>query len=299
MSSWRDFAVAAALGVMSVAALPGSAAARPAIWSQPQAPFRIVGDIYYVGSKGLAAYLLVSPQGDILLDGTLPENAPMIERNIAALGFRIRDIRILLNSHAHYDHAGGLTRLKADSGAVMMASDGDRWALEHGASRGDNTASIPGYPKVQVDQTVADGQTVRLGPLAMTALLTPGHTPGCTTWITEVAEQGRRLNVVFPSCFTVAGNVLIGNQAYPRIAADYRSSFNRLGALKADVVLPAHPEFADLLRRQARAKAGDTAAFIDAGQLPRLVAASKADFEKALAAQAAKTPGNASLGPQP
>ena len=283
----------ATLALALVAASP--AAAAEADWSQPQAPFRIVGDIYYVGSKGLAAYLIVSPAGDILLDGTLRQNAPMIERNIRALGFRPRDIKILLNSHAHADHAGGLARLKADTGAVLMASAGDRWALEHGASRGDNTADLPGYPAVKVDKVLADGQVVRLGPIAMTALMTPGHTPGCTSWTMPVTEHGRTLKVAFVCSLTVAGNVLVGNRAYPQIVADYRESFARLDALKTDVVLTAHPEFADVMRRHEREQAGDADAFVDPGQLPRILAEAESSFDKQLASQTA----NADASKQP
>lgn len=276
--------------VLGAALISGLAAAtdRPAAWSQPQAPFRIVGDIYYVGSKGLAAYLIASPQGDILLDGTLEENAPMIESNIEALGFRLRDVKILLNSHAHFDHAAGLARLKADTGARMMSSAGDRWALEHGTSRGDTTYGTTTYPAVKVDKVVADGQTVRIGPISMTAMITPGHTPGCTSWSTPAYEQGRILKVVFPCSLTVAGNVLVGNRAYPDIAADYRRSLARLQAVKADVVLTAHPEFADVLQHRQRVLAGDRQAFVDPQQLTRLVASAKVDFAKEVAKQSAK-----------
>jgi len=271
-------------------AYPAAAENEPE-WSQAQAPFRIVGDIYYVGSKGLAAYLIVSPAGDVLLDGTLAENAPMVERNIEALGFHLRDVKVLLVSHAHFDHAGALARLKADTGAVMMASAGDRWALEHGTARGDNTATMSDYPPVKVDKVLRDGQVVRQGPIAMTAVLTPGHTPGCTSWTTSVMERGRKLAVVFPCSLSVAGNILVGNRAYPEIAADYRKSIARLGAMKADVTLPAHPEFADVLAREERRRAGDAGAFIDPDQLHQIVVASEQAFEKHLAAQEAGAEG--------
>jgi metallo-beta-lactamase class B len=278
------FAVLAAL----LGLAPPASAAIPPEWSQPQAPFKVVGDIYYVGSKGLAAYLVVSPAGDVLLDGTLAENAPMVERNIAALGFHLRDVKVLLVTHAHYDHAGGLARLKADTGAAMMASAGDRWALEHGTSRGDNTTDLRDYPAVKIDKVLQDNQVVRLGPIAMTAMLTPGHTPGCTSWTTSVMERGRRLAVAFPCSLSVAGNVLVGNRAYPEVVADYRRSLARVGSLKADVTLPAHPELADVLGRERR-RAGDAGAFVDPGQLPRLVAQAAQAFETELQAQKGAT----------
>jgi metallo-beta-lactamase class B len=284
----KRLALFAAFASLAGLAPPASAAIPPE-WSQPQAPFRVVGDIYYVGSKGLAAYLVVSPAGDVLLDGTLAENAPMVERNIKALGFHLRDVKVLLVTHAHYDHAGGLARLKADTGAVMMASAGDRWALEHGTSRGDNTADLRDYPTVRIDKVLRDNQVVRLGPIAMTAVLTPGHTPGCTSWTTSVMERGRRLVVAFPCSLSVAGNVLVGNRAYPDVVADYRRSLARVGSLKADVTLPAHPELADVLGREQRRRAGDAAAFVDPGQLPRLVAQAAQAFETELQAQKGAT----------
>lgn len=130
------------LVLAGIGATPAAAYDNPA-WTEPQAPFRILGDVYYVGSKGLAAYLITSPQGDVLIDGTVAENAPMIEANIQRLGFRLSDVKILLNSHAHHDHAGGLAQLERDTGAELWASPGDRWALEHGRARGDNTANLP------------------------------------------------------------------------------------------------------------------------------------------------------------
>jgi metallo-beta-lactamase class B len=277
------FAAALALGAAAPAATPD-----PPEWSQPQAPFRTVGGIYYVGSRGLASYLIVSPAGDILIDGTVPENAPMIERNIRALGFHLHDVKILLNTHAHFDHAGGLARLKKDTGAVFMASPADRWALEHGKSRGDNTANIKDFPPVKVDRLLADGQVLRLGGIRLTTIMTPGHTPGCTTWTMPVVERGRSLTVAFAGCFSVAANVLVGNRTYPGIAADYRKSFARLKALKIDVLLPTHPEFTDLMARRQRAAAGDANAFIDPGQLGRILAWAEPDFDKELAAEEAK-----------
>jgi metallo-beta-lactamase class B len=276
--------VLSALGL----ALAGPAMAydNPA-WTQPQAPFHIVDNVYYVGSKALAAYLIVSPAGDVLLDATLPENAPMIERNIEALGFKLHDVRILLNSHAHFDHAGALARLKRDTGATFMASPADRWALEHGISRGDNTAGIPGFPKVKVDKVLADGQAVTLGPIAMTVVLTPGHTPGCTSWTLPVHDHGVARTVAFPCSLSVAGNVLVGNRAYPEIVADYRKSFARLSNLKPDIVLTAHPEFADVLGREQRQMAGAKDAFVDPGQMAAILKTSQADFDKELARQEA------------
>jgi metallo-beta-lactamase class B len=263
---------------------------RPAAWTAPQPPFRAVGDVYYVGTQGLAAYLITSPQGDILLDGTLAENAPLIERNIESLGFKLKDVRVLVESHAHLDHVGALARIKQDTGAVLLASEGDRWALEHGRHFGDTNYGVWTFPAVKVDRVVRDGETVRVGGIALTAWLTPGHTRGCTSWALPVNEAGRRLRVVFPCSLSVAGNILVGNRAYPAIAADYRRSFARLGAMTADVVLTAHPEFADVLGRHQRQLAGQAGAFVDPGLLGRIVSSARTDFEVELAKQTAEPP---------
>jgi len=275
-------------GLVALAAVTPTVAApngRPAAWTQAVEPFRIVGNVYYVGSRGLASYLIVSPAGDILLDGTLAENAPLIERNIARLGFRLGDVKVLVNSHAHSDHAGGLARLKQDTGAVMLASQGDRWSLEHGRHLGDNVFGAGSFPPVKVDRVVKDGEAIRLGGTVLTAYLTPGHTPGCTTWSLPVSEAGRRLQVVIPCSMTVAGNVLVGNRAYPNIATDYRTSFARWKAMKADVVLTNHPEVADVLGRRRRQLAGQPNAFVSRGELQRIAVAAQADFDREMAKQ--------------
>ena len=280
---------AAAMAVVALSAPMPARAQDKAAWTRPVAPFRIVGNVYYVGTEGLAAYLMTSGHRAILLDGTLAQNAPLIERNIAQLGFRLKDVKIIVNSHAHFDHAGGIAQLRRDTGAQVYASSGDRWALEHGEHDSDTDYPRGHFPKVAVDHVLSDGEVVALGGVRLTATFTPGHTKGCTTWSTRVADRGRVLSVVFPCSLTVAGNILIGNKAYPQIARDFERSFTVLDAMKADVVLTNHPEFADVLGREARAKAGDRNAFVDPGLLHRIVAEARADFAADLAqAKAAK-----------
>jgi metallo-beta-lactamase class B len=252
-------------------------------WTRPVAPFRIVGNVYYVGTEGIAAYLIVSGHRAVLLDATLEQTAPLIERNIEQLGFRLKDVKIILNSHAHFDHAGGIAQLRRDTGAVFYASAGDRWALEHGVHDSDTDYARGHFPPVHVDHEVRDAEVVALGDARLTATLTPGHTKGCTTWSTQVVEAGRVLSVVFPCSTTVAGNVLIGNRLYPQIARDFPATFATLDAMKADVVLTNHPDSADVLGREARVKAGETNAFVDPGLLQRIVARSRAGFDKDMA----------------
>ncbi len=252
-------------------------------WARPVKPFRIAGNVYYVGTEGLAAYLIASGHRAILLDGTLEANAPLVERNIEALGFQLKDVKIILNSHAHFDHAGGIARIRRDTGARFYASAGDRWALEHGLHDSDTDYPRGHFPAVPVDHVLTDGEVVALGGVRMTATLTPGHTKGCTTWSTQVVTPGRVLDVVFPCSLTVAGNILVGNRLYPRIARDFPQSFATLDRMKADIVLTNHPEIADVLGREQRARAGDANAFVDPGLLHRLVAEARAAFNAALA----------------
>jgi len=276
-------AITLALG----SAVAASATDWPASWHEPTEPFHVVGNIYYVGSKGIAAYLIVSPKGDILLDGTEAENGAMIERNIAKLGFNIRDVKVLLNNHAHFDHAGALAQLKADSGATFLASPRDKPILESGHITLENSNDLLDFPPVKVDRVLRDGEIVRVGPIAMKAIFTPGHTPGCTSWSTTVKDHGRSLSVVFPCSITTGGNRLVGNKGYPGIVADFRHSFARLESMKADVVLPGHPDLTDVQGRAARRKDDSPDAFIDAGLLRKLVADSRRDFERDLAKEEA------------
>ncbi len=259
----------------------------PPAWTEPQAPFHIIGNIYYVGSKGLSAYLIRTSDGLVLLDGTMAENVPQIEANIAALGFKVSDIKLLINSHAHFDHAAGLAPIKADSGARLAASAGDRGALESGTPPSVTNYGVVRFPPVKVDTVVADGVPLRIGDTVLTPMLTPGHTPGCTSWRMTATERGRRYGVFFPCSYTVAGNRLIGNSGYPGIVADFRATFARLQSVKADIVLPPHPEFADVLGRHARQLAGDADAWVDPAGLQKLVSTAAAAFDEELARQSA------------
>jgi metallo-beta-lactamase class B len=246
--------------------------------------FQYSGKVYYVGTKGLAAYLIVSNEGAILLDGTTAENAPLIERNIEQVGTPLHAVKRLISDHAHPDHVGALAQIKQDTGAEFWASAGDTWALEHGRVRGDTHYKPEPFAPIKVDHVVRDGETMHLGDVTLTAHLTPGHTPGCTSWSMTVQDQGRQRDVLFLCSITVAGNVLVGNHAYPKIASDYRATFRKLETLKADIVLPSHPDIADVIERGARREAGEKDAFIDPQLLPSLVAHYSAAFETELAA---------------
>jgi metallo-beta-lactamase class B len=266
----------------SAPAPPGVRSQRE-IWNEPAEPFRVAGNIHYVGTKGLAAYLFTTPDGHILLDAALPESVPLIEANIAKLGFKLSDIKILLNSHAHFDHSGGLAQLKADSGARLVAMDGDVSALESGTYLGSEFVEAFRAPPVKVDRVVRDGGKVSLGGTQLTANLTPGHSRGCTTWTTQVKEGDRVLDVVIFCSATVAANRLVNPPQYEGIVADYRATFARVREMKADIPLAPHPEFFGLMEKRDRARTEGVAAYIDPGALPALIQRLEADFEAKLA----------------
>lgn len=273
------------LGFGAVLAASAAQAGAPPEWSRPVKPFPIVGPVYYVGTEGIGVYVIRTDAGLILLDAGLDKSVPDVESNIRTLGFRPNQIKLILATHAHYDHAEGLARLKRDSGALFASSAGDRRAYETGTPPSDLDYGVVRFPPVKVDRPVIDGRPITLGGVTMTPILTPGHTPGCTSWTMRVTDRGRPLTVVFPCSITVAGNKLIGNRGYPGIVPDFRRSFARLATVRADVVLPAHPELADVLGRAKRRDAGDKDAFIAPKLLPQLVGKARTDFETVLKAE--------------
>lgn len=254
----------------------------PAPWSRPTRPFHVVGPIYYVGTEGIAAYLIQTRAGLILLDGGLEESVPLVERSITELGFKLRDVKLMIATHAHYDHVAALAGLKRDTGAVFASSPGDRQAYQTGTPPSEVNYGLIRFPPIKVDRVLADGRPVTLGGVSLTPVFTPGHTPGCTSWKMRVVDEGRPLDVLFLCSLTVAGNKLVANEGYPGIVADFRHTFARVRTLRADVVLPGHAEQADLMGRQRRQQAGERDAFVDPALLPRIVAESEAGFEAAL-----------------
>ncbi len=255
-------------------------------WIEAYRPFRVIGNVYSVGPRGLGVYLIATDDGHILLDGGLPQTVPLIARNIEGLGFRLSDVKILLNSHAHFDHSGGLAALKALTGATLIAAEGDRSALEGGFYLGSEDEHDMSAPPVAVDETAADGKTVSLGGAALTANLTPGHTRGCTSWSMTVEEEGKPYSVLFFCSASVAANRLahpeIGPQ-YEGIVRDYRRTFEKAETMRPDVLLAGHPEFFAMEEKRARQIAGDALAFVDPEAFPALIARQEADFEKRLA----------------
>ena len=272
---------------LTVAGARISAAQSPAAWTDTISPFRVIDNVYYVGSAGLTAWLITTPKGHILLDVGLPQNAAMVERNIRTLGFRLRDVKILLNSHAHFDHSGGIAAIKRATGAKLFASAGDREALERGVYIGSEDHTEFNAPPVRVDSLIPDGGTVTLGGVTLTANITPGHTAGCTSWTLPVMADGTRHTAIFFCSASVAFNRLAPKPQYPGIVDDYRRTFAKFRTILADVFFAAHAELFDLQAKSAQLSAGGPNPFIDPDALKRTVAQFEADFEKELARQRA------------
>lgn len=283
--------IALVTSLLGSLAIPVHAALRPqqAEANRPVVPFHIMGEVYYVGASDITSYLIRTPRGLILLDGGFAETVPQIERNIAALGFRLSDVRILLNGHAHPDHAGGLAALKRDTGAQFFAMDAEVTPLEHSGQgtfyRGDRKL----FESIHVDHVLHDGDTVALGGVTLTAHLTAGHTPGCTTWTMNAVEGGKTYHVVFMCQLTLLdGQPLTHDAIYPRIAQDYQRTFAVLGNLPCDVFLGEHGYMFDLRDKLARLADHPRAnPFVDPAGCRRFVAKSKAEFEAALKKEAA------------
>jgi len=248
-------------------------------WVEAVKPFRIIGNIYYVGSKGLSSFLITSSGGHILIDGGLPQNADLIARNIQSLGFDVSDIIILLNSHAHFDHSGGLNALKGLSGAQLVASEGDRAALEGGFYLGFENNRNFAAPPVKVDRTVRNNETVHVGSISITATLTPGHTKGCTSWNMSAVEQNTAYEVLFFCGASVAGNNLVPAQ-YDGIVDDYRRTFEKTREWRPDVLLVNHPFYFNMDEKRAEQVAGNPLAFVDPNEFSALIQSFERAFEQ-------------------
>jgi metallo-beta-lactamase class B len=289
-----------AIGILALLAGAATHAATPVAhdnrsWMQPQAPFRIYGNTYYVGSRGLSAILITSPGGDILIDGTLPANAMMVEANIRALGFRLQDVKLILNSHAHFDHAGAIAALARDSGATVAASIPGARALMLGGDDPDDPqhGDAPLFPAVDNVRGVADGVTVRAGSLAVKAHYTPGHTPGSTTWTWTSCEAERCLAMVYADSLTLlaTGNYRYTDRAHPERLAAYRRALETVSALPCDILLTPHPEAVDLLQRTGQAKAGGTREpLVDTNACKDYAARARVNLERLVAQKAGQPP---------
>ena len=257
-------------------------------WTEPFPPFRIAGNLYYVGSKGLANYLITTPQGNILINSDLEANVPMIQASIEKLGFKFEDTKILLISHAHWDHDAGSAKIKELTGAAYMVMDADVPVVASGGKADFQYGSRPEflYPSTKVDRVLHDGDEVRLGGAVLVAHLTPGHTKGCTTWAMKVTEGGKTYNVVIVGSPNVnPGYKLIDNNSYPRIAQDYQRMFDILKSLPCDIFLGAHGGYFGLKEKYPHLKAGAANPFIDPDGYKKFVAEKEQEFRTELAKQ--------------
>ncbi|WP_306253973.1 subclass B3 metallo-beta-lactamase [Parvularcula sp. IMCC14364] len=254
-------------------------------WFQSAEPFRIIGDIHFVGVKGLAIFFIPTAERHIVIDGGMPQNAPLIAENIRTLGYDPADIKILLNTHAHFDHSGGLAAMKEMSGAQLIASAGDRPSLESGTYLGYEDVPWLNAPPVQVDRVIRDGEIVTLGGVSLTAHLTPGHTRGCTSWTLTVQEEEQEFDALIFCSATVALNRLVGPPQYESIVQDYRQTFEKTRDWQPDVFLANHPDFFSMKAKREKQQDGDQLAFVDKEEFSTFIARMEEWFDAALAKQ--------------
>jgi metallo-beta-lactamase class B len=259
-------------------------------WTTPIAPFQITDHVYYVGSRDLASYLIVTPAGDILINSSLESSPALIRKSVELLGFHFSDVRILLISHAHWDHDAGSAALLRMTHAKYMVMDTDVPVVESGGAK-DFFYPHDVYPPAHVDRVLHDGDRVELGGVVLVAHKTPGHTRGCTTWTLRTPDQGKLVNVVIVGSWNVnPGFRLVSRPgkpaSYPGIADDYRKTFATLKSLPCDVFLGAHGGYFDMLAKLDRAKAGaGQSVWIDPEGYQKAVAGKQHEFEAELKRQ--------------
>jgi metallo-beta-lactamase class B len=263
-------------------------AAIPSEWTRAMEPFRIAGNLYFVGSEDLAAYLVVTPKGLILINSNLTSSPAQIRASVERLGFHFSDVKILLISHAHYDHCAGSAKIKRMTGAKYEVMDGDVATVESGGKKDFHYGADATFrfPVTRVDRVLHDGDVVELGGVKLTPHKTAGHTRGTTTWTMDENEDGKILHAVIIGSPNVnPGYKLVGNPVYPKIAEDYRHGFEVLKGLPCDVFLGAHGGYFDLAEKYERFKKGDRAAFADPAGYKAYVADREAAFEAELKKQ--------------
>lgn len=256
-------------------------------WTTPFPPHRITGNVYYVGSKDLASFLITTPKGHILINSNLESSVASIKLNVEHLGFRFSDIKILLISHAHYDHCAGGALIKKLTGAKYMVMDGDVKALEDGGRSDFQYGHSPDmfFKRAKVDRILHDGDEVRLGDVVLSAHLTAGHTKGCTTWTLQTREDGKVYDVVIVGSPNVnPGYKLVGNSRYPQIAGDYEHTFKVLRSLRCDIFLGAHAGYYEMHRKYVQVGRDGSNPFVDPAGYKEYVA----DRERAFRAELAK-----------
>ena len=269
-------AVAVFVAVFPALAVPAGlmAQAQPAEWSQEQTPFRIFGNSYYVGTRGLSVILITSERGHVLIDGALPESAAMIADHVRTLGFRIEDVELIVNSHVHFDHAGGIAALQRQSGARVAASPSSAAVLKSGQSGPDDPqfGVVPPIERVRDVRVIADGEVLRVGSLAVQGHFTGGHTPGGTSWTWRSCEGSDCVNIVYADSMTAVSADAFkfsSSQTYPRAVSDFEKSIVFLRKTPCDLLLTPHPDASGLWGRVAKRDAGDKNGLIERGHCVR------------------------------
>lgn len=254
----------------------------------PFPPFCIIGNLYYVGTDDLASYLIVTQKGNILINSDLEANVPMIKASIEKLGFKYSDTKILLISHAHFDHAAGSKLIKQQTNSKYMVMDADVSLVESGGKTDFHYANDPSiyFPRTKVDKVLHDGDKIKLGGTILTAHLTAGHTPGCTTWEIQITDHGTQYDAVIIGSLSVnPGYKLINNKTYPNIASDYEHSIKALKSLHCDIFLGSHAGIFDLKQKYALLNKNSTNPFIDSVGYKKHIAQKEQIFYKELEKQ--------------
>jgi metallo-beta-lactamase class B len=259
-------------------------------WSAPQDPFAVYGNTYYVGTGGISAVLITSPVGHILIDGGPPGSSDQIAEHVRKLGFRVEDIRTILNGHEHFDHAGGIAALQKMSGATVLASPAAAEVLRTGQpdKRDAQYPGLKAMTPIANTRAVRDGEVVRLGPLAVTAHFTPGHTLGATSWAWRSSEGGQTMNMVYGdsvNALAAADLSFSRNPLYRNARADVERSIATVESLDCDVLVSAHPEASGLWEKKAKQAELGNAAFIDRDGCRKYAATARAMLVKTLAAE--------------
>jgi len=263
-------------------------------WNSPHEPYRVFGNTYYVGMKGISSVLIATDQGLILIDGGLTQSAQRIDENIRKLGFRTEDIRLILNSHAHFDHAGGIAALQRASGAQVAASPLSAPPLKTGKPAADDPqfGYADYFPPINNVRVIQDGETLQLGKQSITAHFTPGHTPGGTTWTWRSCEGEKCLDIVYADSLTALkgpGYSYSDEKAHPGVVAGFRRSFNTMADLPCDILLTSHPEASFMDQRLARPVAGKGSPLVEEGACRVYAIAAAIRLNKLLMAEKAES----------
>jgi len=287
---WFAIWIVLVSSLIMLSGLTDSQQAQSNDWTEPFPPFKIAGNLYYVGSKGLANYLIITPKGHILINSDMEENVPLIRASVEKLGFKFTDIKILLISHAHWDHNAASNTIRKLTGATYMVMDADVSVVESGGKTDFQYGNDPKtlYKPTKVDTVLHDGDEVKLGGSVLVAHLTPGHTKGCTTWTFKVADGGKTYDVVIIGSPNVnQGYRLVNNMEYPRIAEDYEKTFKVLKSLPCDIFLGAHGNYFGLETKYPRFKHEGLSVFVDPAGYKKYVEDKEQEFKTELAKQRA------------